>query len=64
MRTTLELNEELIALAKKMTKIKTKTDLIHEGLKSLIADAAQRELAQLGGTEKKLQSVPRRKLKK
>ena len=64
MRTTLDLNEELVELAKKMTKIKTKTDLIHEGLKSLIADAAQRELANLGGTEKKLKPIPRRKSNK
>lgn len=62
MRTTLDLNEDLIEQARKLTHIKEKTALIHEALKVLIAQAAQRELALAGGTQKKLKSVPRRKV--
>ena len=61
MRTTLDLNEELIEKARKMTNIKEKTALIHEALRILIANAAQKELAAMGGSQKKIKSVPRRK---
>jgi len=61
MRTTLDLDETLIERARKLTKIKGKTDLIHEALRALIARAAQKELAALGGTQKKLKQIPRRR---
>lgn len=62
MRTTLDLNEELVDQARKMTHIKEKTALIHEALRVLIAQAAQKELAALGGTQKQIKPVPRRKV--
>jgi Arc/MetJ family transcription regulator len=61
MRTTLDLNEELIEKARKLTNIHEKTALIHEALRSLIARSAQGELAQMHGLDKKLKPVPRRK---
>lgn len=61
MRTTLDLNEDLIRQARELTKIKEKTALIHEALKVLIARASQQELAGLAGTQKKLKTIPRRK---
>lgn len=61
MRTTLDLNDDLIERARKLTNIKEKTALIHEALRVLIAQAAQKELASMGGTQKKLKNIPRRK---
>lgn len=60
MRTTLNLDSELLERAQEMTKIREKTSLIHEGLKALIAQAARERLIALGGTEKK-PKAPRRK---
>ena len=60
MRTTLNLDSELLHKAQEMTKIKEKTSLIHEGLKALIAQAARERLIALGGTESK-PKAPRRK---
>lgn len=62
MRTTLDLNEDLINQARKLTNINEKTALIHEALKALIARAAQKELAQMGGSQKKIKNITRRKI--
>lgn len=61
MRTTLDLNEALIQQARKLTKIEEKTALIHEALRALIARAAQKDLAAMAGTQKKLKNIHRRK---
>lgn len=61
MRTTLDLNEDLLAQARKLTNIKEKTALIHEALRVLISHASQKELAGLAGTQKQIKSIPRRK---
>ena len=63
MRTTLDLNEELISEAQKLTHIKEKTSLIHEALRALIAQSAQIELKKLIGSEKSIKSIPRRRTK-
>ena len=63
MRTTLNIDDELFDRASKMTKIKEKTALIREALKALIALESSKRLAKLGGTEKSLQSIPRRRFK-
>ena len=60
MRTTLNLDPELLQKAQEMTKIREKTSLINEGLKALIAQASRERLIALGGTEKKAKA-PRRK---
>lgn len=61
MRTTLILNEELYRKAAEMTGVKEKTALVHLGLKTLIAREAARRLAKLGGTQKQLNAVRRRR---
>ncbi len=61
MRTTLDLNEDLIKQAKKLTQIEEKTALIHEALRVLIAKAAQQDLAKMAGSQKKLKQPTRRK---
>jgi len=60
MRTTLNIDEEIFQRASKLTGIKEKTSLLHEGLKALIAVESARRLAKLGGTSPKLRDIPRR----
>ena len=61
MRTTLNLDTELFHQAVKLTGITEKTALLHAGLKMLIAMESARRLAELGGTEKALKPIPRRR---
>lgn len=63
MRTNLILKDDLIKRASELTRITEKTALVHEGLRALIEREARVRLAALGGTEKKLRSIPRRRLK-
>jgi len=62
MRTTLNINDDVLFEASKLTGIKEKTALVMLGLKSLIAKESARRLAQLGGTQKSLRPVPRRRI--
>ena len=61
MRTTLNIEDSLIDKASKMTGIKEKTTLVKLGLEALIAKESAKRLAKLGGTEKQLKPVPRRR---
>jgi Arc/MetJ family transcription regulator len=61
MRTTLILDDGLIARAKRLTGIAEKTALVHAGLRALIAHESGRRLASLGGTMPKLRTPPRRR---
>jgi len=61
MRTTVNLDEGLVAEARRLTGMKERTALIHEGLKALIERASARRLARLGGSEPRLQPIPRRR---
>lgn len=64
MRTTLNLNDDLLQRASKLTGITEKTSLVHLGLEALIARETARRLAALGGTEKQLRPIRRRRSKK
>jgi len=61
MRTTLNIEEKLLDKASKLTGIKEKTSLVRLGLEALIAIESSKRLARLGGTEKKLGMIPRRR---
>lgn len=61
MRTTLNLDAELLKKAQELTGIRQRTDLIHEGLRSLIARESARRLARLGGTMPNAEAGPRRR---
>ncbi len=61
MRTTINIDDNLLKTAAEMTGIKEKTSLVRKGLESLIALESSRRLAKLGGTEKGLRPVPRRR---
>jgi len=61
MRTTLNIEDNLIDKATKITGIKEKTTLVKLGLEALIARESARRLAKLGGKQKQLKEIPRRK---
>jgi Arc/MetJ family transcription regulator len=61
MRTTLNIDDELLERASAMTGVKEKTALVRLGLESLIAMEAAKRLAKLGGTERHLGPIPRRR---
>jgi len=61
MRTTMNLDDELIERAREETGIKEKTALVHAGLEALIARAARRRLAKLGGSQPNIKDIPRRR---
>ncbi len=63
-RTTLNIDSELLRKAQKLTGVDEKTALVKLGLLSLIAQESARRLAELGGTEKKLGPIKRRRLGK
>ena len=62
MRTTLNIDEKALERACELTGVKEKTSLVRLGLEALIARESSRRLAELGGTEKDLHPIPRRKL--
>jgi Arc/MetJ family transcription regulator len=62
MRTTVNLDEELIAEARRMTGIQEKATLIHEGLRVLIAREGGRRLARLGGSDPRAKAPRRRRV--
>ncbi len=61
MRTTLNIEDKLLDKAEKLTGIKEKTSLVRLGLEALIAMESSKRLAKLGGTEKNLQMISRRR---
>ena len=61
MKTTLNIEDKLLDRASKLTGIREKTSLVRLGLEALIAKESAKRLAKLGGTEKKLDVIPRRK---
>ena len=61
MRTTLNIEDELLAKAAELTGIKEKTSLVKLGLEALIARESAKRLAALAGTEKNLEMIPRRR---
>ena len=64
MRTTLNIDDGLLAKARRLTGLKEKTAIVHAGLEALIALESARRLAALGGSEKDLRAAPRRRLPK
>lgn len=63
MRTTLNIDDDLYAQAAKLTGVKEKTALLRESLKALIERESARRLAVLGGSERDIKPVPRRRSK-
>jgi Arc/MetJ family transcription regulator len=61
MRTTINLDDQLLEEAQRATGITERTALIHAGLRALIARESARRLARLGGSEPGLAAVLRRR---
>jgi len=64
MRTTLNIDDELLEKAAKYTGETEKTSLVRMGLEALIQREAARRLAALGGTDKRAKAAPRRRFAK
>ena len=64
MRTTLNLDDDLLEKAQRLTGLEEKTALLHAGLEALIAIESAKRLAALGGTESEIRAVRRRRPRK
>lgn len=62
MRTTITLDDDLLAEATELTRIDEKTALLREALRALIQRESARRLARLGGSQPDLKSIPRRRI--
>jgi len=62
MRTTLNIEDALIKKAVQLTGVKEKTYLVRMGLEALISQESSKRLAKLGGTEKNIKSILRRRV--
>jgi Arc/MetJ family transcription regulator len=61
MRTTINLDEDLLKAAAELSGITERTALIHQGLKALIERESARRLSRLGKTEPELKAISRRR---
>lgn len=61
MRTTLIIDDDLLERAQKLSGIREKTAVVHAGLDALIARESARRLAALGGSDRAVKPVPRRR---
>ena len=61
MRTTVNLDTDLLAEASRLTGVTERTALLHAGLQALIERESARRLARLGGSQPDLEPVPRRR---
>lgn len=62
MRTTVTLDDELLAKAMKLTGSSDRSSVLREGLTALIERESARRLARLGGSQPKLKEIPRRRV--
>jgi Arc/MetJ family transcription regulator len=61
MRTTIALDDELLAKAQEYTGVKEKSALVNQALKTLVEREAARRLARLGGSDPHAKAPPRRR---
>lgn len=61
MRTTVTLDEDLVARATKLIGPVDRSTLLSEGLRALIQRESAKRLAKLGGSERHLKVAPRRR---
>jgi Arc/MetJ family transcription regulator len=64
MRTTLALDDDLLAKAEDLTGLREKSALVREALRALIERETARRLARLGGSEPFLAPIPRRRTRR
>jgi Arc/MetJ family transcription regulator len=61
MRTTVTLDDEMLAIAKELTNIDEKSALVREALKALIERESARRLARMGGSAPDAKAPSRRR---
>ena len=61
MHTTLNIDESLLGRATQLSGLREKTAVVKAGLEALVARESARRLAALGGSDKAVRSVPRRR---
>ena len=61
MKTTVTIDAALLKRAEELTGITDKADLAREGLRALIERESARKLAKLGGSQPRLNPIPRRR---
>jgi Arc/MetJ family transcription regulator len=61
MRTTLNIDDDLLEQAANLTGLTEKTALVRESLRALIERETARRLAKLGGTDARAKAPPRRR---
>jgi len=61
MRTTLNINDELLKRAQELTGVTEKTAIVKMGIEALIARESAKRLAKLGGSDPTLKEIPRRR---
>jgi Arc/MetJ family transcription regulator len=61
LRTTLNIDEQLLEEAQRLTGVPERAALVREGLRALIERESARRLARLGASEPELKSSPRRR---
>lgn len=59
MRTTLNIDTEILRKASQLTGVVEKTSLVRMGLEALIAKTSSARLAELGGTQKRIRPIRR-----
>jgi len=62
MKTVLILEDEIVIRASEITGVKNKTTLVNMGLEALIEKMSRKRLIALGGSEKNLKIIPRRRV--
>ena len=61
MRTTLNIDDDLLEQASQLSGLREKTAVVREGLRALIERERARRLAKLSATEPQVESIPRRR---
>jgi Arc/MetJ family transcription regulator len=61
MRTTLNIDDDLLGRATELSGLREKTAVVRAGLEALVARESARRLAALGGAERSLRPIPRRR---
>ena len=63
MRTTLNIDDALLGRATELSGLREKTAVVRAGLEALVARESAKRLAALGGSERTLRPIPRRRAK-
>jgi Arc/MetJ family transcription regulator len=61
MRTTLNIDDALLGRATQLSGLREKTAVVKAGLEALVARESAKRLAALGGSDKAVRPIPRRR---